>query len=149
MFVDIYYCKFDEKSRLMLPVDLRKRLAPYIKDGITLNYNLLTKCIDILTQENMKRIEDYFNQLDQFDPEHLEFMNLTFAHTKSAIIDNTGRMLVAPELKSIAQLGKEVVIKGVGFNFAIWNKESYEATVQKGMDTYPELAQNIRKYINK
>lgn len=149
MFVDLYYCKFDEKGRLMLPVDLRKSLASYINEGITLNYNILTKCVDILTQPDLKKIEDYFAKLDPFDPEHLEFMNLTFVLTKSAVIDNSGRMLVAPELKIAANLGKEVVIKGRGANFAIWNKEKYEDSVRNGIEKYPDLAKSVRDYINK
>lgn len=149
MFVDLYHCKFDEKGRLMLPIDLRKKLASHVEESITLNFNLLTNCIDILTKPDIDKIQEDLEKLNRFNLEHHDFIALSFILTKSTVIDNSGRMLIAPELKVAANLGKEVVVKGHLGHFAIWNKEAYEEFARKGKERYIALAQSIMGNLNK
>ena len=42
-------------------------------------------------------------------------------------MDATGRVLVAPELRSAAQITREVILLGMGSHFELWDKARYEA----------------------
>lgn len=42
-------------------------------------------------------------------------------------MDATGRVLVAPELREAAGLGKDVLLLGMGSYFELWDKATYDA----------------------
>jgi MraZ protein len=42
-------------------------------------------------------------------------------------MDGAGRILVAPELRAAAQLDREVMLLGLGSNFELWDRPTWEA----------------------
>ena len=60
-------------------------------------------------------------------------------------MDATGRVLVAPELRSAAQITREVILLGMGSHFELWDKARYEeqeaAALQEPMpESFKEFA---------
>src|SRR4051794_31397813 len=48
-------------------------------------------------------------------------------------LDGTGRVLVSPELRAAAGIEKDVMLLGMGNNFELWDKATYEAKEAEAM----------------
>jgi MraZ protein len=48
-------------------------------------------------------------------------------------MDNTGRVLVSPELRTAAHISKEAVLLGMGTHFELWDKTTYDAQEAEAM----------------
>lgn len=48
-------------------------------------------------------------------------------------MDGTGRVLVAPELRSWAGISREVLLLGMGKHFELWDKATYDAKEAEAM----------------
>ena len=42
-------------------------------------------------------------------------------------MDSTGRILVSPELRSSANIGRETLLLGMGSHFELWDKATHDA----------------------
>ena len=55
-------------------------------------------------------------------------------------LDNTGRVLISPELRDAAGITREAVLLGMGAHFELWDKASYDAQEAKAMlDEMPDV----------
>ena len=48
-------------------------------------------------------------------------------------LDNTGRVLISPELRQSAGIAKDTILLGMGNHFELWDKAAYEAQEAKAM----------------
>ncbi len=48
-------------------------------------------------------------------------------------MDGTGRVLVSPELRSAAQISKEVMLLGMGTHFELWDNSTYDTQEAQAM----------------
>jgi MraZ protein len=48
-------------------------------------------------------------------------------------MDGTGRVLISPELRSAAGIGKDTILLGMGAHFELWDKATYEAQEAQAM----------------
>ncbi len=48
-------------------------------------------------------------------------------------MDNTGRVLISPELRAAAGIEKETILLGMGHHFELWDKATYEAQEAQAM----------------
>ncbi len=48
-------------------------------------------------------------------------------------MDNTGRVLISPELRDAASIEKETILLGMGHHFELWDKATYEAQEAQAM----------------
>ncbi len=59
-------------------------------------------------------------------------------------MDNTGRVLVSPELREAVGITKEVVLLGMGSCFELWDKPTYHAKEAKAMQgELPDVLKNF------
>ncbi len=52
---------------------------------------------------------------------------LLLGNAQDVDMDGAGRILVAPELRAAAGLGKDVMLLGLGSNFELWDRAQWEA----------------------
>lgn len=61
-------------------------------------------------------------------PMHLQWVKrLYIGHAQPCEMDATGRVLIAPELRAVAELGVEAVMLGMVDYFEIWDPSKYAA----------------------
>jgi len=48
-------------------------------------------------------------------------------HAMDVEVDSTGRVLVSPELREAAGIGKDALLLGMGNYFELWDKATYDA----------------------
>ena len=124
MFTGEYFHQLDAKNRIRIPARLKKDLGEEYYFAFGTN-----QCIFVFTKQNM---EQYLEELGAAKLSDLEAQKRVrmFARTCVQVEeDNQGRIVLSPELRRHAQLGKddkELVICGAVNRIEIWNKRLYD-----------------------
>ena len=124
MFTGEYFHQLDAKNRIRIPARLEKDLGEEYYFAFGTNH-----CIFVFTKQKM---EQYLEELGAAKLSDLEAQKRVrmFARTCVQVEeDNQGRIVLSPELRRHAQLGKddkELVICGAVNRIEIWNKRLYD-----------------------
>ena len=124
MFTGEYFHQLDAKNRIRIPARLKKDLGEEYYFAFGTNH-----CIFVFTKQKM---EQYLEELGAAKLSDLEAQKRVrmFARTCVQVEeDNKGRIVLSPELRRHAQLGKddkELVICGAVNRIEIWNKRLYD-----------------------
>ena len=124
MFTGEYFHQLDAKNRIRIPARLKKDLGEEYYFAFGTNH-----CIFVFTKQKM---EQYLEELGEAKLSDLEAQKRVrmFARTCVQVEeDNQGRIVLSPELRRHAQLGKddkELVICGAVNRIEIWNKRLYD-----------------------
>jgi MraZ protein len=127
LFVDFHELVVDEKNRLLVPAEFRKRLDPE-RDGEA--FYLTTGTIN---GKPWLYTERYYEYLASRDPGDLmpgedrnAFEQMYFALASRLEIDRQGRILIPEKTLKRLGLGKEVTMCGVRDHLELWNSDDWE-----------------------
>ena len=122
MFMGEYSHNVDAKGRLIVPAKFREQLGDQF---------VVTKgvdgCLYVYSQEEWKRIEEKFREVNLTTKDARKFMRFFFAGAAMCEVDKQGRILLPAKLRMEAHLEKDVVLAGVGSRVEIWDKNSWQA----------------------
>lgn len=121
MFIGTSYPKLDDKFRLILPAKFRDRLA----GGI-----ILTKgqehCVNVMpSADYIAKAEQVTQGMVMGTVNRRNLSRHFFGMAAEQVPDGQGRILIAQELRDWAELGKDLVVIGVGKHVEIWNPEKF------------------------
>ena len=118
MLIGTHSHGIDAKGRMFLPSKMRFDLGDmvYLVKGID-------RCITVYP---IKAWEAFCAKLDELPQiEARKIKRFLFASAVETPIDSQGRILIAPELREYASLGKNVKLIGMGDVAEIWSEEGY------------------------
>ena len=124
MFTGEYFHQLDAKNRIRIPARLKKDLGEEYYFAYGTNH-----CIFVFTKE---RMQQYLEELGATKISDLEAQKRVrmFARTCVQVEeDNQGRIVLSPEFRRHAQLGKDdkdLVVCGAVNRIEIWNRRIYE-----------------------
>ncbi len=124
LFTGEYFHQLDAKNRIRIPARLKKDLGDEYYFAYGTNH-----CIFVFTKQKM---DEYLEELGATKLSDLEAQKRVrmFARTCVPVEeDGQGRVVLSPELRRHAQLGKEdkdLVICGAVSRIEIWNKRLYD-----------------------
>ena len=124
MFTGEYFHQLDAKNRIRIPARLKKDLGEEYYFAFGTNH-----CIFVFTKQKM---EQYLEELGAAKLSDLEAQKRVrmFARTCVPVEeDGQGRVVLSPELRRHAQLGKEdkdLVICGAVSRVEIWSRKVYD-----------------------
>ena len=118
MLIGTYSHGVDAKGRMFLPAKMRYEFGDTV---------YLVKGIDpCITVYPIKAWDAFYAKLDQLPQmEARKIKRFLFASAVETPIDSQGRVLIAPELREYAHLGKNVKLIGMGDVAEIWSEENY------------------------
>lgn len=137
MFTGEYVHQLDAKNRIRIPARLKKDLGDEYYFAFGTNH-----CIFVFTKEKM---EQYLEELGATKISDLEAQRRVrmFARTCVQVEeDNQGRIVLSPEFRRHAQLGKDdkdIVVCGAVNRIEIWNKRLYDEYTAGMEDDYDQL----------
>ena len=134
MFMGEYSHSVDAKGRLIVPAKFREQLGDQF---------VVTKgvdgCLYVYSQEEWKRIEEKFREVNLTTKDARKFMRFFFAGAAMCEVDKQGRILIPSVLRDFAGLEKDVVLVGVLSKIEIWDKDRYaDASSYGDMDEIVE-----------
>ena len=121
MFMGIYNHTIDTKSRLIIPSKFRDLLG----DEFVITKGM-DGCLFAYTNEDWSAFEKKLAELPLINKEARMFARFFLAGASQVEVDKQGRILVASNLRTFAELEKDVVLIGVGSRIEIWSKEKWD-----------------------
>lgn len=137
MFMGDYNHQLDAKNRMRIPAKLKKELGDeyYFAKGAN-------HCIYVFSKE---AVEEQFEKLKEIKLSDLERQKSLRAFAKSfvpAVEDTQGRVVLSPELRAYAGLGKndkDLFICGAVTRVEIWSKKTYDEYFSGEDENYDDL----------
>ena len=146
-FMGSYLNSMDAKGRVSLPARSRKAFTlDYIRENeldpadegieielyVTLSYDNEVRVYT--AGEFDKYVSELFankvngdKQFDSTEVEERRMFGQIRKYTGSTLVDSAGRITVPEEIRTMAGLGKKVLVEGSGSYVAIWNPERRDA----------------------
>ena len=137
MFRGRYQHTIDPKGRLSVPAKFRDVLAQY--EG-TLIVAPNDNALEVHPLEEWQRLENRINEQSQFDPEVRKLGRLYISRAKEVDLDGAGRILLPPDSRQQAGLGKDVTLVGPGRRyFEVWDRKRFEEYERTEQHKLPDL----------
>ena len=121
MFMGLYNHTIDTKGRLIIPSKFREDLG----DEFVVTKGM-DGCLFAYANEDWSAFEKKLAELPLINKEARMFARFFLAGASQVEVDKQGRILVASNLRTFAELEKDVVLIGVGNRIEIWSKEKWD-----------------------
>jgi MraZ protein len=133
----------DAKGRLSVPTRHREVLSATSEGNLTITRHP-HGCLMIFPRAAW---EQFRERIASMPLKEQWLKRLFLGNAMDVQMDTTGRVLVSPELRAAAQIGRDVLLLGMGSHFELWDKATYDAkeaeALQAGLadsDAFNELA---------
>ena len=130
----------DSKGRLAIPARFREVLDQSGNDCLVVTNH--DTCLWAFAREDWRVIEEKATNLPQFDRAVNTYLRYFISGAVECHIKQ-GRITIAPDLRDIAGLSKEVVLVGELKRFEIWDKVKWEEEFQRAKEDFPEVSQAL------
>ena len=141
--IGTYECKVDAKGRLMLPSGLKKQLSSVMQKGFVLKRAVFQPCLELYPMDEWEALMQKVNKLNRFKKKNNDFIRRFTAGVKLVELDASGRVLIAKDLMSFADISKDIVVSAVGSIMEVWDKENYEKAIDDAIVDFADLAEDV------
>ena len=138
-----YECKIDSKGRLALPSGLKKQLQSIVADGFVLKRSVFHKCLELYPKSEWDHEISGVNKLNRFVKKNNDFIRMFMAGVKMLDMDTSGRLQISKDLINFSGIEKEVVLSSSVNRIEIWDKKSYETTINNPDVDFAQLAEEV------
>ena len=142
-FLGTYECKIDAKGRFMMPVSLKKQLAPVLQEGFVLKRSVFQPCLELYPMKEWNEMMVRMNKLNRYKKKNNDFIRRFTAGVKTVEIDANGRLLIPKDLIQIASITKNLTVSSAINIIEIWDKESYEQAIDEAAVDFADLAEEV------
>lgn len=131
---------FDEKGRVVLPVDYKNEMGGRIPNGqLAVEIDPFEKCLNIYPLEAWEsRLASFKAKLNRNNPRQGRLLDMIYRNFKIINVPESCRMNMPNSFLEKVKISKEVVFVGVGDRIRLWDVKEYEAYLGTGGD-YGEL----------
>lgn len=137
-FFGTYKRNLDNKYRLQVPNKLVKELPArfYMLRGFE-------GCISIYLEEDFDKLVESLGNMSFMDSKSRAYMRLSLASVDTLEVDSHGRISLGAQNVSTYKLSNDVTIIGVLDHFEIWDSAKYNEFLEKNLDSFEDLANDI------
>lgn len=142
-FLGEFEATVDAKGRFLLPVGFKRQLPEGEATSFVINRGF-EKCLTLYPIQSWKPLYDQISVLNDFDPKVREFRRYFLNGATNIEIDVAGRILIPPNLKEYAGLGKDIVLAAAVNKIEIWDKEKHTQLFEsQSPENFSKLAQSV------
>ena len=136
MFMGEYNHNVDTKGRLIIPAKFRESLGE--RFVVTRG---LDGCLFVYDNSEWETFEKKLQTMLMGIKDSRNYARFFLAKASEVEVDKQGRILIPQKLREYAGLEKDVVMVGVGNRVEIWNKDTWEDTIN--FDDMEEIAEKM------
>jgi MraZ protein len=126
MLLGEYEHTIDDKNRLTLPARFRQSFA----DGVVVTRGI-EPCLAVYTRAGWDDfVRSRLAGLDRFSREAREMRRYLFSATVEAELDKQGRVTLPSGLMAKAELGRDVMVAGVGDYLEVWDRDAWRIQLE-------------------
>lgn len=142
-FLGEYPVTLDAKGRFLLPAGLKKQLPEGESTHFIINRGI-EKCLTLYPESSWKPLFERLSTLNDFDAKSRAFRRVFLNGATDVELDSAGRVLLPPNLKEYAELGKDIVLVSAIDKIEIWSQENYNKLFESySPDDFSDLAQQV------
>jgi MraZ protein len=123
-FLGEFESTLDAKGRFLLPAGLKKQLPEGENTRFVINRGF-EKCLSLYPKQSWEPLFEKIRLLNDFDPEVRRFRRYFLNGATEVELDSAGRLLLPPNLKDYAELGKDIVLASAVDKIEIWSADNY------------------------
>ena len=142
-FIGTFECKADDKSRIMIPVSLKKQISNIITESFVIKRAVFNSCLELYPMSESTLLMEKVNALNRFNKKNNDFIRRFTAGVRLLELDSSGRFLIPRDLVDFAGISKDIVISSSVNIIEIWDKNSYEKVLQDSAIDFAELAEDV------
>ena len=127
MFRGFNKISVDSKGRLAVPSRYRELISVQAENWLVITLNPLDRSLWLYPLPEWQLIEDKLATLSDFEKQSRRTKQMMRGYASDCQLDGQGRILIPRELRTHAEINKQVVILGQGNKFEIWNEAAWKA----------------------
>ena len=138
IFIGEYIHTIDQKGRVIIPVKFREALG----DQFIVTKGL-DHCLFVYPYSEWNILEQKLQALPFTQPDVRAFVRFFFSGATECELDKQGRILLPANLRSYAQLEKNLVLAGVSSRVEIWSETLWTEYSQQAENDYASAAESL------
>jgi MraZ protein len=111
----------DDKGRLVIPTRYRDQIAERCQGHLVVTVDR-DPCLLIYPLPDWDQIERKLMSLPTLHPQVRKLQRVMVGHATDLELDGHGRLLLPPELRAFAGLGRHAMLIGQGNRFELWDE---------------------------
>jgi MraZ protein len=125
MFRGATKLNLDDKGRMVMPTRHRERLRELAEGRVVVTIDR-DQCLLIYPQPEWEVIERKLMALPTLHAQSRRLQRLMVGHATELQLDGHGRLLLSPELREFAALGRQAMLIGQGNRFELWEEARWQ-----------------------
>ena len=140
MFFGYYEHNLDNKGRIVIPSKMREEAGQviYIMKGYD-------GALSVFKKEDFERFLLESQSIAFNKKNSRAYLRAQFASASELEVDKQGRVQIPTTLLAKYNIGKELVILGVGDHIEIWDKQAYLTYEADVNENFEDIAENLEK----
>ena len=138
MLLGTYTPKLDDKGRLILPAKFRTDLG----DGVVVTRGQ-ERCLYVFSTKEFERVYEKIREAPLTNKQSRDFQRMFLSGASDEKPDSQSRITLPPYLRAYANLGRELVVTGVGAHAEIWDAEAWNTYADSNEDSYSDMEQEV------
>jgi len=133
----------DEKGRVSIPARFREALGGLQDERLVLSpFEDRGKVgLEAFPHSIWRDKEEKLRANHKFDEKNLDLIYLSVGLATDATIDGQGRILVTPDLRNEAKLGRDIAFSGHIDSFRLWDAATWREVLAKARQVYADPAE--------
>ena len=123
-FLGEFESTLDAKGRFLLPAGLKKQLPEGENTRFVINRGF-EKCLSLYPKQSWEPLFEKIRSLNDFEPAVRSFRRYFLNGATEVELDSAGRLLLPPNLKEYAELGKDIILASAVDKIEIWSADNY------------------------
>lgn len=141
-FLGEYEVPVDDKGRVFIPVELRRKLVPEAGDTFIIVRGL-DGCLTAHPQNTWAKIAQRMMELPQTEQKVRLFYRGILSQAAEAHLDRQGRVSIPRKLLDRAGIGDRMIIIGSLDRLELWNPETWSQYIDQADSTLEEVAESL------
>jgi MraZ protein len=125
MFQGAAQLNLDSKGRLAVPARYRDVLLNACAGNLVLTADA-DGCLLLYPQPEWQPIRDKLLKLSALNPKIRALQRRLIGYAEDVLMDNAGRVLISPALRTYGGMDKRVMLVGQGNKFELWDEDKWQ-----------------------
>lgn len=139
MFSGAISVNLDSKGRMAIPTRYRE----YLSEGMVCTIGLYHPCLTLYSMSEWKCIEQQLSTLSAIIEAERRIKRLLLGYATECQMDNSGRILLPPTLRTYAKLEKFTMLVGQSNKFEIWDEAIWYQQISEDIAALPSDIENL------
>lgn len=138
MFFGSFAHTLDDKGRLVIPRKMREETG--VKIFVMKGFD---GALSMYKASEFEKLVKEFETLPFNKKSARDYLRVQLASVCELEIDKSGRVQLPAQLLSKFQIGKEVMVIGMGDHIEVWNQEAYAKYEKEAINAFEKTAEDL------